>query len=111
MLETVRPAHLVVKVLLILQDGMLESLVEVEDVLLDLVRQKLPANVAAMLQENSQQIQRQTVAGDLAHYRGRVIVVRVWRLQGFQLPSCSSRAKGCALSRYIEDCCEEHERP
>jgi hypothetical protein len=111
MLETVRPAHLVVKVLLILQDGMLESVVEVEDVLLDLVRPKLPANVAAMPQENSQKIQRQTFAGDLAHCRERVIVVRVWHLRGFQLPGCSIRAKGYALSWYIEYSYEEHERP
>jgi hypothetical protein len=111
MQETVRQVHLVVKMLSMLQDGMLDSFAVVEGVLLDLVRHELPRNVLAMLQENSQQIQKQTAVRGLARCHGRVIAVRVLHLRGFQLPSCSSLAKGCALSRYSKDSCEEDERP
>jgi hypothetical protein len=105
-------AHCVVKMLSILQGSVLESsFAGVQDELLDLVRCDLLANVLAMPQENSQQIQKQIVEEGLAHCRERVIVVRVWRLRRFRLPSCSSLAKGCALSRYIECYCKVDKRP
>ena len=68
------------------------------NVALGLVRRDALVSSLATRLEYSRQIRTQIASISLEHCHGRAIDVRAQHLRQFQLPDCSSLAKGCASS-------------